>query len=277
MKKIFQLIILIFLASACKSQDITTKTQDLIILKDGNEINAQVMEINLSDIKYKKLDNPGGPSYSVQKSEVFMIKYKNGTKDIINKVKETEQETKTSIPSLSHPSVSNTSISNKSLTTKGVVELGGDISYISQTAAGNSSSINVFSFSPTFGFILANGFELSLITGISSSGRGGGQTLTDFNFFIAPTFNISAGKAYPFFQFLFGYNSIGLGTVNISGVGVGGCGGVKVQVGENAAIIFGLRYLNQTYKQANSNNATSVGINTLSLEIGGRIFIFPKK
>ena len=75
MKTILQLIILIFLASVCKAQV-------LIILKDGNEINAKVIEVNLADIKYKKFDNPEGPSYSVQKSGVFMIKYKNGTKDI---------------------------------------------------------------------------------------------------------------------------------------------------------------------------------------------------
>jgi len=62
----------------------TTKAQDTIILKNGDEIAAKVMEVNLSDIKYKKSDNPDGPSYTIQKSEVFMIKYKNGSKDVIN-------------------------------------------------------------------------------------------------------------------------------------------------------------------------------------------------
>ena len=57
---------------------------DVIVLKSGEEINAKVTEIGTSEIKYKKCDNPDGPLYTVSKSEVFMIKYSNGTKDMIN-------------------------------------------------------------------------------------------------------------------------------------------------------------------------------------------------
>lgn len=56
---------------------------DIIILKNGSEIEAKVLEISTDEIKYKKCDNVDGPTYSIKKSEVFMIKYKNGTKDII--------------------------------------------------------------------------------------------------------------------------------------------------------------------------------------------------
>ena len=35
-------------------------------------------------IKYKKFDNPDGPVYTLKKSEVFMIKYPNGNKDVFN-------------------------------------------------------------------------------------------------------------------------------------------------------------------------------------------------
>ena len=56
--------------------------QDNIILRTGEEIKAKVQEVGLADIKYKKTDNPTGPLYTILKSDVFMIKYENGTKDV---------------------------------------------------------------------------------------------------------------------------------------------------------------------------------------------------
>lgn len=56
---------------------------DIIILKDGQELKAKVLEIGPNEIKYKMCDNLTGPTLSKNKSEVFMIKYPNGTKDII--------------------------------------------------------------------------------------------------------------------------------------------------------------------------------------------------
>ncbi len=56
---------------------------DSIILKNGEEIKAKVTEIASDEIKYKKCDNLNGPTYTIKKSEVFMIKYSNGTEDII--------------------------------------------------------------------------------------------------------------------------------------------------------------------------------------------------
>ncbi|MBO7572352.1 MAG: hypothetical protein J6T48_09395 [Bacteroidales bacterium] len=57
--------------------------QDVITLKSGDEIQAKVTEVGQSEIKYKRFDNPDGPVYSIGKGEVFMIKYENGSKDII--------------------------------------------------------------------------------------------------------------------------------------------------------------------------------------------------
>lgn len=56
---------------------------DNIILTNGDEMKVKVIEIAINDIKYKKCENIDGPLYSIKKSEVFMIKYPNGTKDII--------------------------------------------------------------------------------------------------------------------------------------------------------------------------------------------------
>jgi hypothetical protein len=57
---------------------------DNIILKDGKEISAKVLEVTPDLIKYKKCDNLDGPLFSINKSDVIMIRYSDGTKDIIN-------------------------------------------------------------------------------------------------------------------------------------------------------------------------------------------------
>ena len=59
-------------------------SQDLIIKRTGEEIKSKVLEVSLTVIKYKKFDNLTGPTFEILKSDVFMIKYENGTKDVIN-------------------------------------------------------------------------------------------------------------------------------------------------------------------------------------------------
>jgi len=61
-----------------------TFAQDIIILKNGEEIKSKVIEVSSDLIKYKKWENQEGPTYSSNKSDVFMIKYINGTKDVFN-------------------------------------------------------------------------------------------------------------------------------------------------------------------------------------------------
>jgi hypothetical protein len=58
--------------------------QDLIIKKNGDEINAKVQEIGVNEIKYKKIGNLEGPVFTLLKSEVFMVKFENGTKEVFN-------------------------------------------------------------------------------------------------------------------------------------------------------------------------------------------------
>jgi len=65
--------------------------QDFIILKNGEEIEAKVLEINDTKIDYKKYSNINGPTYHINKSEIFMIKYESGDKDIFNKTAPTRK------------------------------------------------------------------------------------------------------------------------------------------------------------------------------------------
>lgn len=57
---------------------------DVILFKDGSEINAMILEINQAQVKYKRCDMPDGPTYSESKSKIFMLKYKNGVREVIH-------------------------------------------------------------------------------------------------------------------------------------------------------------------------------------------------
>jgi hypothetical protein len=79
MKK--SLLLLILLLNVAKIH-----AQDIIILKSGDEIKSMVTEVLSDQIKYKKFENKQGPSYGIEKSKVFMIRYANGSKDVFNQV-----------------------------------------------------------------------------------------------------------------------------------------------------------------------------------------------
>lgn len=80
-------IIVLFLFLACFGN--IAKSQDVITLKNGEEIRAKVTEIETYVIKYKKFENLTGPVYSIEKAKVFTIKYENGTKDVISPIENT--------------------------------------------------------------------------------------------------------------------------------------------------------------------------------------------
>lgn len=62
---------------------------DLVMLKNGEEINAKVTEIGGLEIKYKLCDNLEGPVYTIPKHEVFKIKYANGSSTLISEIEST--------------------------------------------------------------------------------------------------------------------------------------------------------------------------------------------
>lgn len=71
-----------FLTIICVGLSICIHSQDIIIKRDGTEIFALVQEIGETEVKYKKFENQGGPTYSVSVSNIFMIKFENGTKEV---------------------------------------------------------------------------------------------------------------------------------------------------------------------------------------------------
>lgn len=68
------------------------KSQDVIVKKDGTEIQAKVLELTTNVIKYKEYDFQDGPTRNIPMTEVFMIIYSNGKREVISPSIEAEKE-----------------------------------------------------------------------------------------------------------------------------------------------------------------------------------------
>jgi len=75
-------LILIFILFAGAA--FSAVAQDVIVKKNGEEINAKVSEVSTANVKYKRSSNLNGPDYNLDASEIFMIKYANGSKDVFS-------------------------------------------------------------------------------------------------------------------------------------------------------------------------------------------------
>lgn len=64
-------------------------SQDIVTMKDGEDILAKLLEVTTTEIKYKKFDNLNGPTFTIFRSDVLMIRYENGSKDIFAETKNT--------------------------------------------------------------------------------------------------------------------------------------------------------------------------------------------
>ena len=76
--------------------------KDIITLLTGTEIEAIVIEISENEVKYKKTENPNGPSYTMKKSEIFMIKYANGSRDVFSIEKNVNETTRITLADLNN-------------------------------------------------------------------------------------------------------------------------------------------------------------------------------
>jgi hypothetical protein len=67
--------------------------QDVIVKKDNSTILSKVIEINSSEIKYKKWSNQDGPIYSISITDVSCINYQNGESDKFNVPQKAQTQT----------------------------------------------------------------------------------------------------------------------------------------------------------------------------------------
>ena len=73
---------LLALCSAGLLYAVPAAAQDVLIRRTGEEIPVKVLEITPAEIKYRRTDNPDGPLISVWRTDVFKIRYANGTQDV---------------------------------------------------------------------------------------------------------------------------------------------------------------------------------------------------
>lgn len=66
---------------------------EIITLTDGSTIDANVLEVTETVIKYRKSSNPSGPIYSIAVNKVGQIKYENGLVDRFNAIRPTDNPT----------------------------------------------------------------------------------------------------------------------------------------------------------------------------------------
>jgi hypothetical protein len=63
---------------------VSVNAQDIITLRNGDQIRARVTEISNAEIRYKNFDNLEGPTRVLQRADIFAINYENGTREVLN-------------------------------------------------------------------------------------------------------------------------------------------------------------------------------------------------
>lgn len=82
MKKLFTLCLFALIAAN------TLLAQDIIITNDAQKIEASILEVSKSEIKYKEKDNINGPTFILETKEISSIIYSNGKVVVYNQTAE---------------------------------------------------------------------------------------------------------------------------------------------------------------------------------------------
>ncbi len=61
----------------------STFAQDVIVKRDGEEIQCRIMEVSTNKVKYKQWKNQDGPTFVEKKTDILMLKYENGQKEVM--------------------------------------------------------------------------------------------------------------------------------------------------------------------------------------------------
>lgn len=79
------------------------KAQDLLIRSNGDTIKARILEVTDEAFRYKKTNNPDGPTFVTKKAELSRVIYANGTEEKITAPEHSTGETTTVTPKSSEP------------------------------------------------------------------------------------------------------------------------------------------------------------------------------
>ena len=67
---------------------VTLVAQDIIVTKDAKKIDAKILEVSKTEIKYKEVDNLEGPTFVLETEEISSILYSNGKVEVYNQYSE---------------------------------------------------------------------------------------------------------------------------------------------------------------------------------------------
>jgi len=81
MKKLFLLVAAAFVAFGAFAQDI-------IVTRDAKRVEAKILEVSSSEIKYKEFNNQQGPTFVLTTNEINTIIYQNGTVKVFEHAKQ---------------------------------------------------------------------------------------------------------------------------------------------------------------------------------------------
>jgi len=108
---------------------------DLIVMRDGNIIEAKVMEISPTEIRYKRSDHLDGPTVVVPAANVLSIRYENGKSEIITSASASVRER-------TQPAISGNTAINQNKFIFGVnANAGGALNYIWEGPSGASVNL----------------------------------------------------------------------------------------------------------------------------------------
>lgn len=75
---------LLFILAFAVCGSFCLSAQDIITLHDGNDIQAKILEVTTTEVKYKKFSNLEGPTFSLPKSDIQIVHYQNGENEVFN-------------------------------------------------------------------------------------------------------------------------------------------------------------------------------------------------
>lgn len=85
MKKLFFLF-------ATLAITVSAVAQDIIVTKDSKKIEAKILEVSKSEIKYKEFDYQDGPTFILETKEINSITYANGKVVVYGQLPENKEE-----------------------------------------------------------------------------------------------------------------------------------------------------------------------------------------
>ena len=75
---------IILLLAITLSAALSANAQDIITTIRGEQIQAKVLEVSPTHVRYKRYSNLEGPTYTIYTSDLIKIRYENGEEDIFN-------------------------------------------------------------------------------------------------------------------------------------------------------------------------------------------------